>query len=173
MLSKILNALLVLLVVGFVINYIYRLPRFDDGEQAPTFQATLIDGSSFDLADMKGQYVLLDFWGSWCAPCRRENPDIVQLQSKYAGQQFEDATGFEVVSIAIETSEARWKNAIVKDGLSWKYHIAQLDRFDSPVAQLYGVKEIPTKYLVGPNGDILSVNASPAEITRYLASKRK
>jgi len=173
MLSKILNALLVLLAAGLLINYIYRLPRFDDGESAPTFKATLMDGSSFDLADMKGKYVLLDFWGSWCAPCRRENPEIVKLRQTFGGQQFADAGGFEVVSIAIETNEARWKNAIAKDGLSWRYHIAQLDRFDSPIAQLYGVKEIPTKYLLGPDGNIISVNDSPADIAEFLLSKQK
>ena len=173
MLSKVLNVILAVIAIGFIAYTVYKLPKFDNGEKPPTFTADLVDGSSFDLEDMKGHYVLLDFWGSWCAPCRRENPAIVALHNEFSGQQYTDATGFEVVSIAIERNENRWKSAITKDKLDWKYHIAQLERFDSPIAQLYGVKEIPTKYLLGPGGDIISVNASPAEIASYLREKAK
>lgn len=173
MLSKILNILLVVLVVGFVANYIYRLPKFDDGEVAPQFTAQLEDGASFDLSSLKGRYVLLDFWGSWCAPCRRENPAIVALHDQYAGKQFKDAKGFEVVSISIETDEKSWRRAIDKDGLGWEYHIVQLDRFQSPIAVQYGVREIPTKYLLGPNGNILSVNQRAEEIGDFLAERMK
>lgn len=173
MLSKVLNVLLVVLFLGFVLNYIYRLPKFGDGEIAPQFTATLIDGSEFSLEDLKGNYVLLDFWGSWCAPCRRENPSIVELQNSFSDTKFSDAQGFKVVSVAIETNEKRWKRAIEKDGLIWKYHIAQLDRFQSPIALQYGVKEIPTKYLIGPKGNILSVNESPEKIAAFLNGKKK
>jgi len=173
MLSKILNVLLVLVILGFIGNYLYRLPKFDDGELAPQFTAKLADGNSFELADLKGQYVLLDFWGSWCAPCRRENPSIVALYDEFHGKSYTDASGFDVVSISIETNQKAWKRAIEKDGLHWPYHIAQLERFKSPIAVQYGVREIPTKYLLGPKGNILSVNASPKEIATLLQSKLK
>lgn len=173
MLSKILNVVLIVLVLGFIANYVYRLPKFDDGETAPQFSATLADGSSFDLSDLKGRYVLLDFWGSWCAPCRRDNPNIVALHEKYSDKQFTDASGFDVVSISIETNEKSWKRAIEKDGLAWKYHIVQLDRFKSPIAVQYGVREIPTKYLLGPAGNILSVNQSAEEMAAFLQGKLK
>jgi len=78
-----------------------------------------------------------------------------------------------VVSVAIETNEKSWKRAIAKDGLKWKNHIAQLDRFNSPIALQYGVKEIPTKYLLGPKGNILSVNDSPDNIADFLNGKKK
>jgi len=171
--SKILNIVLVLIVLGFIGYTVYKLPKFGSGEQPPTFTAELKDGSPFDLQDLAGQYVLLDFWGSWCAPCRRENPAIVSLHDRFSDQIYVDATGFEVISIAVEQNEARWKAAIAKDGLHWKYHIAQLQRFKSPIVQLYGVKEIPTKYLLGPDGNIISVNATPDELADYLQSKVK
>jgi len=173
MLSKVLNVLLVLVILGFIGNYLYRLPKFDDGEKPPTFTAKLADGSDFDLADHNGKYILLDFWGSWCAPCRRENPQIVALYNEFADKSFVDASGFDIVSISIETNEKAWKKAIQKDGLKWDNHIVQLERFKSPLAQLYGVREIPTKYLLGPTGNILSVNASSKELATFLNSKKR
>jgi len=173
MLSKILNVLLVVLVLGFIANYVYRLPKFDDGETAPQFTATLADGSEFALSNLKGKYVLLDFWGSWCAPCRRENPALVALYNKYSNKQYADASGFEIVSVAIETNEKNWSRAIKNDGLHWKNHIAQLDRFKSPIAVQYGVREIPTKYLLGPEGNIISVNQRTAKIAAFLEQHLK
>lgn len=173
MLSKVLNVLLVLVVLGFIGNYLYRMPKFDDGEKPPTFTAKLVDGSDFDLDDHNGKYILLDFWGSWCAPCRRENPKIVDLYNEFADKSFADASGFDIVSVSIETNEKAWKRAIQKDGLIWNNHIVQLQRFKSPIAELYGVREIPTKYLLDPKGNILSVNASIEEIATFLNSKKQ
>lgn len=171
--NKILNILLVLLVIGYVLYYFYKQPKYINGEMAPQFTAQLIDGAEFSLSEMKGKYVLLDFWGSWCGPCRRENPSIVKLYDRFNGKTFADASGFEVISVAIENNESRMKNAIVKDNLKWKYHIPQLDRFNSPLVIQYGVKEIPTKYLINPDGNIMSVNQTAYEIERLLSERLK
>ena len=152
-------------------RYLYFLPKYGDGEQVEDFSAQLIDGSEFALSDLRGKYVLIDFWGSWCGPCRQENPYLVQLYNAFQGQTFSGAEGFEIVSIAIETSERSWKSAIQRDGLVWPYHIGQFDRFKSPIARQYGVREIPTKYLVGPRGNIISVNPSVQEVYDLLSSE--
>ena len=171
--NKILNILLVLLVIGYAVYYFYKQPKYINGEIAPPFTAQMIDGSEFSLSDLKGKYVLLDFWGSWCGPCRQENPNIVKMFDKFNGQTFTDASGFEVVSVAIEKDENRMKSAILNDNLKWKYHIPQLDRFNSPIVIQYGVKEIPTKYLINPDGYIMGVNQSPTEIERLLSERVK
>ena len=171
--NKILNILLVLLVIGYAAYHFYKKPKYINGETAPQFSAQMIDGTEFSLSDMKGKYVLLDFWGSWCGPCRRENPSIVKLYDKFNGKTFTDASGFEVISVAIENNEARMKKAIAKDNLKWKYHIPQLDRFDSPIVIQYGVNEIPTKYLINPEGYIMGVNQSATEIERLLSERLK
>lgn len=171
--NKILNILLVLLVIAYAAYYFYKKPKYINGETAPQFSAQLIDGTEFSLSDMKGKYVLIDFWGSWCGPCRQENPSIVKLYDQFNGKTFTDASGFEVVSIAIENNEKRMKNAIAKDNLKWKYHIPQLDRFKSPIVIQYGVNEIPTKYLVNPEGYIMGVNQSAIEIERLLGERLK
>lgn len=174
MLSKILNVLLVIAGLALIGNYIYRRPKYDDGEKAPDFSATLIDGSPFELKSLRGNYVLLDFWGSWCGPCRRENPELVHLFNTHRNGLYGDkGEQFHMVSVGIETKRARWENAIKQDGLSWPYHIIQEERFKSPIAVQYGVREIPTKYLIDPQGNILLVNPSVAEIDTYLSKRKK
>jgi len=169
--SRIINVLLVLGLAAFVGYKIYILPKFDSGEKVPGFTAELIDGQPFSLDDLEGSYVLLDFWGSWCGPCRYENPSLVELHKKYNGKKFNDAKGFEIVSVAIETNEMRWKSAIKADKLNWPHHIVQLDRFDGAIATQYGVKEIPTKYLLDKSGSVLMVNPSFEEIKAFLDKK--
>jgi thiol-disulfide isomerase/thioredoxin len=159
-----------LVYLGFKI---YQAPRFNDGEVAPGFQAELINGESFSLSDLNGKYVLLDFWGSWCGPCRQESPDLVKLYETFFSKTFIDAEGFEIVSIAIETNETRWKKAIASDNLNWPHHIVQLDRFAGPIAREYGVREIPTKYLLNTRGEILMVNPPFEELDKFLKGKLK
>lgn len=169
--SKITNILLGLAIIGFIGYKVYQMPKFSDGEVAPGFQATLINGDSFTLSDLNGSYVLLDFWGSWCGPCRKESPDLVKLHGKWNGKSFSDASGFEIVSVAIETKEARWKKAIASDNLNWPHHIVQLDRFNGDIAKEYGVREIPTKYLLDTKGEILMVNPSFGELHTFFQKK--
>lgn len=169
--NKILNILLVLLLIGYAAYYFYKKPKYVNGEVAPNFTAELVDGSAFEMNQLKGKYVLLDFWGSWCGPCRQDNPNLVSLYNQYHQQKFKDASGFEIVSVAIERNKDRMLKAIAKDGLIWSYHVPQLDRFDSEIAQQYGVKEIPTKYLINPDGYIMGVNQSKEEISKILEER--
>ena len=169
--SKILNVLIVLALLGFIGYQVYKMPKFGDGEQAPGFQAQLIDGKQFALSDLNDNYVLLDFWGSWCGPCRKENPYLVKLYDQFNGKTYSDAKGFEIVSVAIETNERRWKQAIAKDKLDWPYQIVQLERFKSPIASQYGVREIPTKYLLDTKGEILMVNPTMEELNTFFEER--
>jgi thiol-disulfide isomerase/thioredoxin len=171
--NKLLNILLVLLIIGYAGYYFYKLPKYSNGQKAPQFKAELLNGDSFNLSDLEGKYVLIDFWGSWCGPCRRENPQLVDLYNKHNNSIFTDASGFEVVSIGVENREASWKTAIQKDGLEWPYHIAQTERFKSPIVSQYGVKEIPTKYFLNEKGEIIGVNLDIAEIDRMLERRKK
>ena len=163
-----------LLVLGGAIGkYFYQMPKYINGEKATDFTATLLNGEQFKLSDLHGKYVLLDFWGSWCGPCRKANHEILPIYEKYHTAQFENANGLEIVSIAIEKNEGSWKKAIEQDGLTWKYHISTLNEFDNPIALEYGVKVIPTSYLIDENGMIIGVNLLPENLDRMFRDRLK
>lgn len=171
------NILLIVVLGLFIGRYFYMQPKFVNGEKAPVFTATLKDGQPFELTQLKGNYVLLDFWGSWCGPCRAESPELVKLYERYQHQAFKDAEGFQIVSIGIERNENSWQNAIRVLGLSWPYHILDLSSsmkfFNGNLADQYGIKEVPTKFLLNPEGVIIGVNQSPEAIDKVLAKKLK
>lgn len=149
------------------------MPKYNDGEVAPNFVNYLANGDSIQLSDFKGKMVLLDFWGSWCGPCRQESPALVQLYNKFHGKEFKNFDDFEIVSVGIETRKERWLGAIEKDGLYWKYHVSEFKRLKSKTALLYGVREIPTKYLINPKGNIIGVNLPFAELDKILTEELK
>ena len=160
--ALILGAIFVLVIFG---KYLYQKPKFINGEIAPNFSMQMIDGQKRILSDFKGKFVLLDFWGSWCPPCRKENPDLVKLYQKYKDQDFE------IVSIGVETRKERWIAAIEKDGLVWPNHFSDFKRFDSEPVRLYGVKEIPTKYLIDKDGMIIGINQTIEQIDMILSKR--
>ena len=174
---NLISNILILVVIGvFVGRYFYMKPRFVNGEVAPNFAAPLIDGSDWQLQKLKGNYVLIDFWGSWCGPCLRENPQLRELYDTYNGEKFKDAEGFEIVSVAIERNEKSWRRAVERHQLRWPYHVLDIATnmkfFDSEIAGKYGIKELPTKYLVNPKGYIIGVNLSKEEIAAVLDKSR-
>ena len=165
--------IVLVLLVGFMVGKkIYMTPSYSDGEMAPNFSGKLPNGQEFQLSDLKGKYVLIDFWGSWCFPCKAESPAIIDLHNEFNGKKFKDAEGFVIVGVAIEKDENRWKRAIPKWGLPWKYQVVDLNDnfrfFNSKIASEYGVKEVPSKFLISPDGQILSVNQKLAEIAAFL-----
>lgn len=165
--SSILKILFLLILVGGGYYY-YYMPKYGTNDKAPSFSADLLDGSSFSLEELNGRYVLLDFWGSWCPPCRRENRSIVELYRRFGSSSL-GKESLEIVSVGVETNNSRWKNAIKEDGLDWKYHIYQGERFTSPIVSAYGVRQIPTKYLILPDGTVGLSNPSIEELEDYLS----
>jgi len=152
---------------------LYMTPSYQKGEQAPNFEARLLNGHPFALTALRGRYVLVHFWGSWCGPCRRENPTLRQLWLEFKGRNFSDADGFEIVSIAIELDENRASRAIKQDALSWEYHIVDIGQslrfFDAPISDLWGVNQVPTNFLLNREGEIIGYNLSSEELRDRLS----
>ena len=123
------------------------------GEKAPDFELSTPDGKKIELSDLKGKVVLIDFWASWCGPCRRENPNVVQAYEKYNKARFQNGKGFEIFSVSLDRNEEAWLKAIETDGLIWKSHGLDVG---STVAKQYGVSSIPTAFLINGDGIIVA-----------------
>lgn len=130
--------------------------RPENGTEAPQIELTSPSGKKIKLSKLRGKIVLIDFWASWCGPCRKENPNVVEAYSKYRKAKFKNAKGFEVFSVSLDRDEDRWKDAIKKDLLTWKNH--GWDK-DGKVAKEYGVSSIPTAFLVDGKGKIIASGA--------------
>lgn len=122
------------------------------GAQAPEISLPDPSGKTRSLSSLRGKVVLIDFWASWCGPCRRENPNVVKAYAKYHGK------GFEIFSVSLDKDMGAWKNAISADGLSWPDHVSDLKGWGSAAAAAYGVNGIPATFLLDQNGVIVEKN---------------
>src|SRR5688572_3972742 len=130
----------IIVTVYFIAKRYYLKPRIENGVLAADFGGTLPNGKKFSLTQLQGNYVLLDFWGSWCKPCRETHPELIRLYKTFRKKDFKDSAGFEIVSYGVEKNVVHWKEAIVADSLPWKYHLTSQDLFNDPVIKAYNVK---------------------------------
>lgn len=126
------------------------------GNVAPELSGLSFTGESYNLSDSRGQLVLVDFWASWCRPCRIENPVVVKAYRKYKNKSFENAEGFTVFSVSLDRTENAWKRGVDDDKLEWPYHISDLKGWYSKYAAAYGVRSIPSNFLVDGEGKIIA-----------------
>ena len=138
------------------------------GSDAIDFTQNDVDGNPVTLSSFKGKYVLVDFWASWCGPCRQENPNVVKAYNKFKDKNFT------IIGVSLDDNKAAWTKAIQKDKLAWT-HVSDLQQWRNAVAQLYRVQSIPQNFLVDPNGKIIARDLRgrelEAKLTELLESK--
>ncbi|UOQ95977.1 AhpC/TSA family protein [Hymenobacter sp. 5317J-9] len=136
------------------------------GTQAPEINLPTPQGGKLALSSLRGKYVLIDFWASWCGPCRQENPNVVK-----AYNQFKDK-GFTIYSVSLDQDKTKWEKAIAADGLTWN-HVSDLAGWNSVAGAAYGVKAIPQSFLIDPQGKIIAKNLRGEALAAKLAEVLK
>lgn len=146
-------------VQSYFKNYLALKKKIEEGQKlapgklAPDFEELSTDrNKSIKLSSLRGQVVLIDFWASWCGPCRRENPNVVKTYEKYKKD------GFTIISVSLDQDKSKWLEAIKHDNLTWPNHVSDLGGWNSKVPQLYGVNSVPFTVLLDKEGKIIQTN---------------
>jgi peroxiredoxin len=143
------------------VDNVKKQQKLSVGKEAPNFALTNPNGEEVALQSLRGKYVLIDFWASWCRPCREENPNVVKMYKKFKNKPFE------ILGVSLDNDKFKWTQAIDKDGLIWK-HVSDLKGWESSAAELYKVSAIPATYLIDKDGKIIAKNLRGKELEAKL-----
>jgi thiol-disulfide isomerase/thioredoxin len=148
---------------GYAIKeYVANEKLFGYGQEAPNFIQNDPSGQPVELKSFRGKYVLVDFWASWCGPCRKENPNVVEAYNHYKNKNFT------ILSVSLDRDKQKWLQAIAQDELSWT-HVSDLGFWNNAVAKLYRIQSIPQNFLLDPDGKIIGKNLRGETLDNFLS----
>lgn len=143
------------------------------GNRAPDLSYPDPAGKNIALSSLRGKMVLVDFWASWCPPCRRENPFVVKAYQEFKDKNFKNGKGFTVYSISCDRKRDDWTNAIKSDHLIWKNQVSDLKGWESEATYIYKISSIPSNVLIDGDGIILAWNLRGDDLSKKLNSLLK
>ena len=147
-----------------------QMATLNVGDKATELAFSDPNGKQRKLSDLRGKVVLIDFWASWCRPCRAENPNVVRTYNTYKDKLFKNGRGFDIFSVSLDQNKNSWVNAIEQDGLVWENHVSDLQYWRSEGARIYNVSSIPATFLVDGEGVIIAKNLRGSALEKTLAS---
>jgi thiol-disulfide isomerase/thioredoxin len=142
-------------------NNLYPEKYIKIGDNVFNFKLPNQYGITFDTAELKGKYYLIDFWASWCAPCRKSFPDLIKVYDKFKNKNFD------ILTVSIDLDLNKWKQAILKDKILWKNVIENKD-FDGEIVKKYNISYIPKNFLINPEGKIIAIEITPENLNQFL-----
>ncbi|MBB3054329.1 TlpA disulfide reductase family protein [Mucilaginibacter gotjawali] len=148
-------------VIRNFITAMDKIKPLSVGHKAPDFTISSIDGKTVKLSDYKGKYVMVDFWASWCVPCRQENPNVLKQYNTFHSK------GFNVLGVSLDKDKAAWQKAVNDDKLAWT-QTSDLQSFQGTVEQLYHIEAIPSNFIIDPQGNIAAKNIRGADLEAFL-----
>lgn len=147
----------------YLLDLFEKIKLTDIGQKAPDFELPSQNGERVRLSSFEGKYVLLDFWASWCAPCRIANKELIELYD-----QFKDKN-FEIVAVSVDENKSAWLKAIEKDESKW-IHLSDLKGWSTKTAKTYGVRAVPQSFLLDTNGIIIKKNMQIVDLASFLST---
>jgi thiol-disulfide isomerase/thioredoxin len=166
--KKIFLNISIFLLSSYLTTAFAQKPGLEIGDIAPEISLPSPEGKIISLSSLKNKLVLIDFWGTWCAPCVKEQPELAKLYKKYKSGSFTNGKGFEIFGVALDAKKENWENGIKSQNINW-IQVSDLKFWRSPVAKTYNIQELPYNLLLDGNGVIIAKNLHGADLEKNIS----